>query len=228
MPRSVVVVMVVTAVTCVLTGLGAVPAGAAMPPAPARIASLRGATQAIVLTSGSWHATRATMRAYQRVGGGWRLVRGPMPARIGRNGFSARRHEGDGTTPAGVFGFVYGFGSRRNPGMRGFGWRPLVGGACWSGRPADYNRWVVGRRCTPRDEDLWRSRRVAYRYAAVIDFNYRRPVYGRGSGIFLHERTGGPTAGCVSLREADLVAVLRWLRPGARIVMGPAGYVRGL
>jgi L,D-peptidoglycan transpeptidase YkuD (ErfK/YbiS/YcfS/YnhG family) len=147
----------------------------------------------------------------------------PHAVRIGRNGFSARRHEGDRTTPAGSFGFVYGFGSHRNPGMRGFGWRPLAPGSCWSGRRADDNRWVAGRRCTAHDENLWASRRVAYRYAAVIDFNYQRPVYGRGSGISLHEQTGGPTAGCVSLREVDLVAVLRWLRPGARIVMGPSG-----
>ncbi len=69
---------------------------------------------------------------------------------------------------------------------------------------------------------------MAYRYAAVIDFNYRRPVYGHGSGIFLHQQTGGPTAGCVSLRAADLVAVLRWMRPGARIVIGPASYVTRL
>jgi L,D-peptidoglycan transpeptidase YkuD (ErfK/YbiS/YcfS/YnhG family) len=66
---------------------------------------------------------------------------------------------------------------------------------------------------------------VAYRHAAVIDFNYRRPVWGRGSGIFLHQQTGGPTAGCVSLRPTDLVAVLRWLHPGTRLAMGPAGYL---
>jgi L,D-peptidoglycan transpeptidase YkuD (ErfK/YbiS/YcfS/YnhG family) len=86
---------------------------------------------------------------------------------------------------------------------------------------------LPARGCT-RDENLWKNRRVAYRHAAVIDFNYRRPVWGRGSGIFLHQQTGGPTAGCVSLRQTDLVAVLRWLRPGTRIVMGPASFVRGL
>jgi L,D-peptidoglycan transpeptidase YkuD (ErfK/YbiS/YcfS/YnhG family) len=32
----------------------------------------------------------------------------------------------------------------------------------------------------------------------------------------------------VSLRQTDLVAVLRWLRPGTRIVMGPASFVRSL
>jgi L,D-peptidoglycan transpeptidase YkuD (ErfK/YbiS/YcfS/YnhG family) len=63
------------------------------------------------------------------------------------------------------------------------------------------------------------------RYAAVIDFNHRRPVYNKGSGIFLHQQTGGPTAGCVSLRPRDLVAMLRRLRPGSRVAMGPARYL---
>ena len=149
-----------------------------------------------------------------------------MPARIGDNGFSANRREGDGTTPAGTFGFVYGFGSQPNPGMRGFSYRRLQPNSCWSGSRADYNRWVT-RPCT-YGESLWKNRRVAYRHAAVIDFNYRRPVYKKGSGIFLHGQTGGPTAGCVSLRPKDLVAVLRWLRPGTRIAMGPAGYLNNL
>jgi len=111
-----------------------------------------------------------------------------MPARMGYNGFSANRHEGDGTTPAGIFGFVYGFGSQPNPGMRGFSYRRLRPNSCWC----------------------------------------RRPVYKKGSGIFLHQQTGGPTAGCVSLRPKDLVAVLRWIRPGTRIAMGPAAYLNRL
>jgi L,D-peptidoglycan transpeptidase YkuD (ErfK/YbiS/YcfS/YnhG family) len=62
----------------------------------------------------------------------------------------------------------------------------------------------------------------------VIDFNYRKPVYGRGSGIFLHVGSGGPTAGCISLRESDLIPVLRWMRPDTRIVVGPVSYLRSL
>jgi L,D-peptidoglycan transpeptidase YkuD (ErfK/YbiS/YcfS/YnhG family) len=178
-----------------------------------------------VVYSWGWRDTRVAVRTYQRArpGDRWRLVRGPMPGRVGYNGFSANRHEGDGTTPAGTFGFVYGFGSQPNPGMHGFSYRRLQPNSCWSGSRADYNRWVT-RPCT-RGESLWKNRRVAYRYAAVIDFNYRRPVYKKGSGIFLHQQTGGPTAGCVSLRPKDLVAVLRWLRPGTRIAMGPAGWL---
>ena len=187
--------MVVVVLALLAGGAVAAPARAATPATPGRIDALRGATRAIVVFNWSPRTTRAVVRTYQRArpGDRWRLVRGPMPARIGYNGFSANRHEGDGTTPAGIFGFVYGFGSQPNPGMHGFSYRRL--------RP-----------------DSW----------AVIDFNYRHPVYKKGSGIFLHQQTGGPTAGCVSLRPRDLVAVLRWIRPGTRIAMGPAAYLNRL
>jgi L,D-peptidoglycan transpeptidase YkuD (ErfK/YbiS/YcfS/YnhG family) len=164
------------------------------------------------------------------VGGAWKIVRRAMPASVGVHGLSrpTRRHSGDGTTPIGNYGFVYGFGSRPNPGLGGFGWKKLVPGTCWAGTQRKYNRWVHRSPCAPGDENLWSNQGVAYRYAAVIDFNYKRPVYGRGSGIFLHVQKGKPTAGCVSLREPDLIAVLRWMRPGVRIVIGPVGYLRSL
>ena len=45
-----------------------------------------------------------------------------------------------------------------------------------------------------------------------------------GSAIFLHITGAGSTAGCVSLRRADLINVLKWLDPAKapRIVMAPA------
>jgi L,D-peptidoglycan transpeptidase YkuD (ErfK/YbiS/YcfS/YnhG family) len=224
MRRGGVVLATILALSSV--GVLAVPEPAEALPLPKRIDSLRGMTRAIVVTSSSWRSTRAWMRLYERARkqDPWRLVRGPMAARVGYNGFSASRHEGDGTTPAGTFRFVYGFGSMPNPGLRGFGrWRRLTPSSCWSGARADYNRWV-NRPCT-RGESLWKNRRVAYRYAAVINFNYWHPVWRRGSGIFLHQQTGGPTAGCVSLNAGDLVAVLRWLRPGTRIAMGPTSWL---
>jgi L,D-peptidoglycan transpeptidase YkuD (ErfK/YbiS/YcfS/YnhG family) len=150
-------IVLVTVLALTAAGALVAPAQAVKRPAtPGRIDGLARATRAIVVYSWSSRSTRAVMRTYQRArpGDRWRLVRGPMPARIGSNGFSANRREGDGTTPVGIFGFVYGFGSRPT------------------------------RACA-----------------------------------------GSPTAGCGSLRHKDLVAVLRWLRPGTRIAMGPAGYL---
>ncbi|MGA8746877.1 MAG: L,D-transpeptidase family protein [Solirubrobacterales bacterium] len=188
------------------------------------------ARQVIEIGTTGMQTTYATASTYRLEGERWQIVRGAMEARIGYNGLSmpARRHAGDGTTPIGNYGFVYDFGSQPDPGVSGFRWRRLVPGSCWSGTRAAYNRWVVRRPCAPADEDLWSNHALAYRYAAVIDFNYNHPVFGRGSGIFLHEQTGGPTAGCVSLRQADLLSVLRWMRPGVRILIGPSSWIRSL
>ncbi|MGN6799785.1 MAG: L,D-transpeptidase family protein, partial [Gaiellaceae bacterium] len=57
---------------------------------------------------------------------------------------------------------------------------------------------------------------VAYRLFAVLEFNTAR-IPGRGSAMFLHVDTGHATNGCVSLPQARLVRVLRWLRPGGTI-----------
>ncbi len=195
---------------------------------PNGMRGLGGATQVIEVAARGMHTTHATARTYRRVGERWRLVHEAMPARLGWAGLShaRRRVAGDGTTPIGDYGFVFDFGSRPDPGVEGFEWRRLRPGDCWSGTRAAYNRWVERRPCAPADEDLWLNAGHAYRYAAVIDFNYRRPVYGRGSGIFLHVATGSPTEGCVSLPERDLLGVLRWMRPEARILIGPDRWLR--
>ena len=82
---------IVVATVLALTAVGALvsPASAAMPATPGRIDGLRGATRAIVVYSWGWRDTRVAVRTYQRArpGDRWRLVRGPMPGRVGYNGF---------------------------------------------------------------------------------------------------------------------------------------------
>jgi L,D-peptidoglycan transpeptidase YkuD (ErfK/YbiS/YcfS/YnhG family) len=212
-------------------GLIAAPVAGAVPGVnPDGMRGLGGATQVIEVAAGGMHTNRATARTYRLVGGRWRLVHKGMPARLGWAGLSwpARRVAGDGTTPIGDYGFVFDFGSRPDPDVSGLEWRHLRPGDCWAGTRAAYNRWVERAPCAPADEDLWLNAARAYRYAAVIDFNYADPVFGRGSGIFLHVATHSPTEGCVSLPERDLLGVLRWMRTGARILIGPSRWLRGL
>jgi L,D-peptidoglycan transpeptidase YkuD (ErfK/YbiS/YcfS/YnhG family) len=195
----------------------------AIPPDGMR--GLHGADRVVIVEAPTRHTTRATARAYIRTDNGrWRLTRHAMPARLGASGLSSHRHEGDGTTPIGSFGFVYAFGSRPNPGLTALRYRRIDPRSCWASTRSDYNRWVEESPC--RGESLYASARLAYRYAAVIDFNYRHPLYNRGSGIFLHVQTGRPTRGCVSLKQPDLLAVLRWLTPTTRIVIGTTHTLR--
>ena len=201
----------------------AVPAWAAPPGVLNHVGST---TRVLLVTSKTWTATSGTATLWQKTGGTWKAVRAGMLARVGRAGFSTHHHEGDGTTPAGVFVMRSAFGSRANPGT-GLPWRAIVPRSCWSGEPADYNRWVT-RICTSRDEDLWASRAVAYRYVGVVGFNDSPAVWGNGSAIFVHETLGIATSGCVALRENDVIATLRWMTPGTKIVMGPESYVAKL
>lgn len=178
-------------------------------------------TQLITVEAAAATTTYATLRTWRRSGACWTAAGGPYPARVGRNGLREDRREGDGTTPIGTFrvGPIM-YGNAPDPGVR-FRYRRLRCGDWWVEDPASpaYNtlRHV---RCGHRPPfrvttpDMSKER-TAYSHLAVVEFNMHPVVAGRGSGIFLHAQTDGPTNGCISLRRADLIRVLRWLRPAA-------------
>ena len=165
------------------------------------------------------------------LGRGRRAVR----ARVGKNGLSANRREGDGTTPTGTYriGRTM-YGNEPNPGVR-FRYRRLRCGDWWDEDPTSptYNSFQhVACGTSPPfagdSEGMWQQPRP-YPYLAVVEYNMRPVVPGKGSGIFLHAQTGGPTIGCVSLRRDHLRAVLRWLRPADApvIAIGTRAQLRG-
>ena len=57
-----------------------------------------------------------------------------------------------------------------------------------------------------------------YVHSVVIGVNTAR-VPGNGGAFFLHASDGGPTAGCVSIDDAKLVEIIKWLKPGALIAI---------
>lgn len=137
----------------------------------------------------------AMLHAYQRAGprSPWRLVFGGWPAETGYGHLRDVRRERDGSTPTGVYAIgatMYGVDPR--PSGLHYAYHRLACGDWWDEDPysADYNRFVhVSCGVTP------------------------------GSGIFLHSWVGGPTAGCVALSRARLLAVLRWLEPSTHPVI---------
>lgn len=190
-------------------------------------------TQLVTVQAVSARSTHATLRLWRRAGKCWVSAGGPWAARVGRNGVKAERREGDGTTPVGTFRIhptMYGLAP--DPGVR-FRYVRVRCGDWWnedSSSPGynTFERVGCGREPDFAASDgLWRNRR-AYVHFAVVEFNMRPVVPGRGSGIFLHAETGGPTNGCVSIGRARLVRVLRWLRPGARphIAIGTPAQLR--
>ena len=191
--------------------------------------------QLITVEAATARTTHATLRTWRREGACWRAVHGPYPARVGRNGVKRNRREGDGTTPVGTFPIApVMYGNEPNPGVR-FAYRRLRCGDWWVEDPASphyntFQRVGCGKRPPFRvtTPDMSKDRR-AYPWLAVVEFNMNPVVPGRGSGIFLHAQTGGPTNGCISLRRPDLLRVLRWLRPrpAPQIAIGTLAQLRG-
>jgi L,D-peptidoglycan transpeptidase YkuD (ErfK/YbiS/YcfS/YnhG family) len=193
-----------------------------------QLASTGSATQLVTVVAPRARSRRAAVELWQRSEECWTHVDGPWPALIGRHGVAEIRHEGDGTTPAGMFGFgrvMYGLAP--NPGVH-YRYRRIVCGDWWVEDPA--SRWYNRLRHLPcgarppfkaKGGDLSRSP-TASRYFAFIRYNVDPVVPGRGSAIFLHASKGQPTSGCVSIALPRLLRTLRWLRPSAQpvIVLG--------
>lgn len=200
-----------------------------------QLASTGSARQLVTVVAATRRSTSASLRLWRKSGECWIAVDGPWTAHLGARGVSDNKREGDKTTPAGAFAIqpvMYGVGP--NPGVR-YRYRRIVCGDWWveDARSPFYNRFHHVRCGTKppfriTSEDMSRSP-VSYRYLAVIDYNTRPIVPGRGSGIFLHvSASGGPTLGCVSLARPQLVTVLRWFDPAAspQIVIGTAATIR--
>jgi L,D-peptidoglycan transpeptidase YkuD (ErfK/YbiS/YcfS/YnhG family) len=126
-----------------------------------------------------------------------------------------KKREGDGRTPSGTYGFSFFFGVLANPGVS-FPYRHAYSYDYWDDDPASarYNEWVDTRSASAGRAPEPLHVTPAYNYAAVIAYNTARTP-GLGSAIFLHVTTGGATAGCVSLPSAELLKILRWLKPAA-------------
>jgi L,D-peptidoglycan transpeptidase YkuD (ErfK/YbiS/YcfS/YnhG family) len=197
---------------------------ATVPPTPPTFAAPV-LEQRIVVSAAGYGTSRATFTAYARTASGWHVVFGPWSANIGRNGFApaGAKHEGDGRTPSGQYGFSFFFGIDPDPGVR-FAYRPITSPAIvWDDDPAsaNYNLWIDTRVANAGNNPEPMDNAPVYDYGAVIAYNTARTP-GLGSAIFLHVSSGSGTAGCVSLPTSELLSVLRWLDPalGPTIAMG--------
>lgn len=143
---------------------------------------------------------------------------------VGGNGLTRRKREGDGSSPIGSFAIR---GWRMRPG-RALGprppdrWRIIGSQDGWCDDPASgaYNREI---RLPSRlgHEKMWRNDRK-YDVVAILDYNIRPRVQGRGSAIFFHlcSEEYEITAGCVAVTAADMRRLLSRLGRSAKIRIG--------
>jgi len=220
---------------------------------PSRLRHLGTSRQVVVVTSPSWASSTATLRAYRKnEHGHWQLRFGPWRARVGYNGMSLAQHrvQDDGTTPAGTFRLLWGFGSLADPGTE-LDYTRFDRNDWWPIDPRDPATYNVFQRSRSRLAH-WRTSKAErlanwgddeYRYGVVLDFNLPDGVRwssrvrqhvatepadtSRGGAIFLHVNGAGATAGCVSVSLDRMRKLLLWLDPDGRprIVIGPSSVI---
>jgi L,D-peptidoglycan transpeptidase YkuD (ErfK/YbiS/YcfS/YnhG family) len=131
------------------------------------------------------------------------------------------KEERDGRAPAGVFkiGTIYTYDPALPEGST-YVFHTVNAGDAWVDdvHSPDYNRHVSIDPSNPPpwfEKEKMRHNDFAYRWLVEIRHNADPPVPGAGSAIFFHIRRGPArtTAGCTTMAEADLVNLIRWLRP---------------
>lgn len=179
--------------------------------------------------------TYARVSFYVRTSGACSLKRMFLTktARLGYGGtvLGTKRKQGTGTTPRGTYTMTESFGNGAAP-STAMPYHRVVSGDYWvqDRKSAYYNtlrnkseggfRWSLPASNKDSSEKL-KSYPKQYRFAVVINFN-RAPdtmVVGRGSGIFLHVKSSGPTGGCVGITKGQLKTVMKYLRPGDKITI---------
>ena len=147
-----------------------------------------------------------------------------LPCALGRSGSRALKHEGDGATPIGCWPVREAFyrADRIGRPRTRLKLRPILESDGWCDAIGDrnYNRRV--RHPYPASAEDMRREDGLYDLMVVLGHNDRPRVQGLGSAVFMHVARPDwkPTAGCVALRLADLVKVLRLLDARSRVRIG--------
>lgn len=171
----------------------------------------RQTTQAITVVGNG--GSYATLTLHTKRNGIWTETLS-CSARVGKNGITNNKREGDGKTPTGIYSFGQAFGVAGNPGTSR-GWLQVNNNHYWVDdvNSPYYNKLVDASQTGIQ----WSSAEhligypTAYKYAIAVNYN-TACTPGAGSAIFLHCSTGGSTAGCISVSQSNMIRILQSLQ----------------
>ena len=140
---------------------------------------------------------------------------------IGKNGSTTNKREGDNKTPKGIFEIenLYFRKNRiKKPSTllkcieikKNMGWCNDVS------FPKKYNKLLkIDKKI--KHEKLKRKDHK-YNLLIPIKFNFKKPITGKGSCIFIHlTKDYKPTAGCIALKEKDFLIMLKLIKKNSKI-----------
>ena len=140
---------------------------------------------------------------------------------IGKNGISIKKIEGDKKTPKGTFkleNLYYRKDRILKPKTKlkcieikkDMGWCDDIKNS------KKYNKLIKIKK-NIKHEKLFRNDHK-YDLLIPIKYNFKKPIIGKGSCIFIHlTKNYSPTAGCISLKENDMLILLRLINKKTQI-----------
>jgi len=140
---------------------------------------------------------------------------------IGKNGSTRYKKEGDKKTPKGTFkieNLYYRKDCIEKPSTllkcieikKNMGWCDDIN------YPKKYNKLIKVKKKI-KHEKLYRKDNK-YDLLIPIQYNFKKPVIGLGSCIFIHlTKKYEATAGCVALRKKDFLIMLKLIRKNSKI-----------
>tara|TARA_Y100000589_G_scaffold329872_1_gene377792 strand:- start:289 stop:798 length:510 start_codon:yes stop_codon:yes gene_type:complete len=142
---------------------------------------------------------------------------------LGKKGITTRKKEGDLKTPSGIFdlGNLFYRNDRVKKPITKLNCIKITSTMGWCNDLNDkknYNKLVNSKKKT-RHEKLYRKD-YKYNYLLPISYNTKKRTLGKGSAIFIHlTKNYKKTAGCVALKEKDLLILLKIINKKTKILI---------
>jgi len=174
----------------------------------------------VVSASGS----TATVSMHEIQNGEWAQIMSTQ-GYVGKQGVG-KASESASITPAGIYTLSIAFGVKDNPGTS-LPYTKIDDSDYWVDYPGSKYYNTFQSTSDPAVVASWVSAEhiikfpKPYAYVIAIDYNLDC-IPNEGSAIFLHCSNGNPTAGCVSIPEAEMIFVLQHIHSGCVIVIDTA------
>ena len=140
---------------------------------------------------------------------------------IGKNGLTSNKVEGDKKTPIGTFELdkLYYRKDKFSKPKTKLKCVPIDRRMGWCNdlnNPQKYNK-IIKRNKKIKHEKIFRSD-SKYDFIIPIKYNFKKPILGKGSAIFLHiTKNYRSTAGCIAISKNDFLILIKLLKKSTKI-----------
>ena len=140
---------------------------------------------------------------------------------IGKKGSTKDKKEGDKKTPKGTFEIenLYFRKDRKDKPstlLKCVEIRENMGWCNDVSLPKKYNQLFKIKELVKHEK--LKRKDYKYDFLIPIKYNFKKPIIGRGSCIFIHlTKNYKPTAGCIALKEKDFLIMLKLIKKNSKI-----------